>query len=76
MEQERSRSNYFLSMTNFSFIKSPVFWSNVVMVLFLFGGAVLKVYPSLAWLNAVVVGLNFILTQYFHKSAVVAAGER
>jgi len=58
---------------NFSLIKSPVFWSNTVTVAYFFFGAILQVYPNVTWISSVVVALNFILTQYFHKSAVLAA---
>lgn len=72
LEQERSL-NYKLYSMNFSYLKSPVFWSNAVTVAYLFFGAVLKVYPSVEWVNTVVIALNFILTNYFHKSAVLSA---
>ena len=62
-----------MNTINFSFLKSGVFWSNAVTVAYLFFGAVLNVYPSVTWINSVVVALNFILTQYFHKSAVLGA---
>ena len=57
----------------FSFFKSPVFWTNVVMVVYLFFCTIVKVYPNVGWVSTVVVALNFILTNYFHKTAVVSA---
>lgn len=58
---------------NFSFLESGVFWSNAVMVLYFLFGAILKVYPNIGWVSSVVVALNFILTQYFHKNEVMGA---
>ena len=60
---------------NFSFLKSLVFWTNAVTVVYLFFGAILKAYPSVGWVNVVVLALNFILTNVFHKSAVMGGRE-
>lgn len=60
---------------NFSFLKSLVFWTNAVTVVYLFFGAILKAYPSVGWVNVVVLALNFILTNVFHKSAVMGAAK-
>jgi hypothetical protein len=72
LEQERSLNNKIYKMS-FSFLKSPVFYSNAVMVLYLFFCTIVKVYPDIAWVSTVVVALNFILTNYFHRSAVLSA---
>lgn len=55
------------------FFKTGVFWSNAVTVLYFFFDSIVKVYPNVVWISGVVLGLNFVLTTYFHKLDLASA---
>ncbi len=60
---------------NFSFLKSPSFWSSVVLVLSAVFTSLNAQYPNVIWIGSAVSILSFISANYFHKQAVIGAAQ-
>jgi hypothetical protein len=60
---------------NFSFFKSPTFWSSVVLVLSAVFTSLYAQFPNVAWIGTGVSVLSFISATYFHKQEVVGAAQ-
>ena len=69
------KTKHSMSDFNFSFLKSPSFWSNVVLVLSAAFTALSTQYPSDTWIGSAVGVLSFISANYFHKQEVKMAAQ-
>jgi hypothetical protein len=60
---------------NFSFAKSPAFWSSVVLILSAVFTSLEAQYPTALWLGTIVSVLSFISVNYFHKAETLGAAK-
>ncbi len=60
---------------NFSFLKSPSTWSEVVLILSAVFTTLNAQYPTTVWIGTVVGILSFISANYFKKQEVMGAAQ-